>query len=368
MNHRHTILAVIFVAAWISGCAPSTDEVPTGEQAALQEALELDNGGFTTDDSEPLFGMEEDFADTGLDMEDPVIDDPMLTYGPDGMPYEGDEARAVTVMILWGQLRINREVERPRRWDGVVSTTVGGLVSRRAIRFEGPTDALLPRPDRRTIPFMSATMPHNDGLLVTMVPPPEGIAIPDVLPELVVNLNGVDEIRIDTMDLADGFRVALPVDDLGNMVVITTVPNHPCPHGMLAGVWRSAIPGRLGTFHGRWVGAQGELHGHLRGVYGENREGRRVLFGKFIGNEGRFRGFLRGVYGDGGFTGHWVNRDGELMGGLAGHYAELDSRLPGDGVFAGGWVEACGLDECRSDGTCPGIDPSIEGADELPLD
>ena len=50
MNHRHTVLAAIVIAAWITGCAPTTDEIPTGEQAALQQALELDNGGFTTDD------------------------------------------------------------------------------------------------------------------------------------------------------------------------------------------------------------------------------------------------------------------------------------------------------------------------------
>jgi hypothetical protein len=368
MNHRHTALAVIVIAAWITGCAPTTEEIPTGEQAALQQALELDNGGFTTDDAEPYFGMEEEFVDTGLDMEDPAIDDPMLIHGPDGIPYEGDDANAITVLILWGQLRVNPDMELPRMWDGEISATTGGLIARRAVRFEGPTDELMPRPDVRTVPFRSATMPHNDGLLVTLVLPPEGVPAPAVLPELVVNLNGVDEIRIEASDLADGYRTGMLVDDLGNMVVITTVPNHPCPHGMLAGVWRSVIPGRLGTFHGRWVGMLGELHGHLRGIYGVNGEGRRVFFGKYIGNEGEFRGFLRGVYGDGGFTGHWVNRGGELTGGLAGHYVELDSRLPGDGVFAGGWVEACDRDECRADGSCPGVDPSIEGADDLPIE
>lgn len=366
MRFRHAALAVIVAALWLSGCSPTAD-VSTEDSALLQEALELENGGFTTDDTDPMFGMEEDFVDVGLDIEDPEIDDDTLIHGPDGLPYAGDEARAITVLALWGQLRVNRDLERPKRWDGEISATMGGLIARRAVRFEGPTDALLPRPNLRTIPFSSTTMPHNDGLIVTLVPPPEGATVPAIVPELVVDLNGVDQIRIDISDLADGFRMAIPIDDLGNMVVVTTIPNHPCPHGMIAGVWRSIEPGRLGTFHGRWVGDFGELHGHLRGIYGVNREGRQVLMGKYIGNDGQFRGFLRGVYGDGQFTGHWVNNDGRLRGGLAGHYVEVDSRMPGDGMFAGGWVEACRDEECTADGDCPGIDPDVDGASELPL-
>lgn len=138
MSRRHTVLAIIVIAAWISGCAATTDEVPTGEQAALQEALELDNGGFTIDDADPMFGMEDDFADTGLNIEDPAIEDPMAIHGPDGIPYEGDEARGITVLILWGQLRINPELERPRRWDGEIATNIHRWIDRSSSRsFRG---------------------------------------------------------------------------------------------------------------------------------------------------------------------------------------------------------------------------------------
>jgi len=113
------------------------------------------------------------------------------------------------------------------------------------------------------------------------------------------------------------------------------------------------------------MGAQGELHGHLDGIWGINRAGRRVLFGKYIGNDGRFRGLIRGVWGEGRFTAVFVDAEGNYRGGLGGHYGTVGSPLPGDGLFGGRWVEACEAERCGPEGECPGLEPEVPGAEEV---
>ena len=53
----------------------------------------------------------------------------------------------------------------------------------------------------------------------------------------------------------------------------------PCPAGFLGGRWidnpESEVEG--GMFQGRWVGLHGLTEGHLRGRYGVNEAGERVL-------------------------------------------------------------------------------------------
>lgn len=368
MKRSTTFLSLLTIAA-VTGCVGDTGQGDPAEVAAVQEALELDDGGFDTADAAPMFGEEAAFAEAGLDLEDPAIGDPIAAYGPDGAPApDADEARAINVLVLWGQLRVDRDVESPRRWDGDVATTVGGLVLRRAIRFEDPTDAVLPRTDPQSIAFTSVTGPHHDGLLVSLVPPrlPEDGALPpEGEPELTISLAGLEDIVITTAQLAEGYRTAIPVDDERNFVVVTTLPNHPCPDGVLAGIWRHVGRG-YGTFRGRWMGEGGELRGHVQGLWGTNRAGRQIFFGKYIGNAGEFRGLLRGVWGDGAFTGVFVDRDGAYRGGLRGDYGMIDAAVPGDGLFGGHWVEACEAEGCGPDGECPGLDPSVPGADELP--
>ncbi len=366
MQRIATLIAIISAGALVTGCTGSTDSIEA-EADLTQEALELDNGGFDVEDTMPMFGDEADFADLGQDLEDLEITDQMMVHGPDGAPSpEGDDELGVTVLVLWGQLRPNPEIPYARVWNGELETSAGAIAVRRTVRFEGPTDALEERPNHRVVPFRSATRPHNDGLLVTLLPPrptADGTP-PDVEPVFVVRLAGLEEIVVPIADLVDGFRAAIPIDRIGNTIVITTAPAHPCPHGVLAGTWRHLRPD-LGVFQGRWMGRHGELNGHVRGVWGVNRLGRQVLFGKYIGNDGRFRGLLRGVWNEGRFTGLFVDGRGEYLGGLAGHYTDLDSGLPGDGAFGGRWVEACDAERCGPDGECPGIDPELPGVGEL---
>ena len=91
------------------------------------------------------------------------------------------------------------------------------------------------------------------------------------------------------------------------------------------------------------VNAEGEIVGHMRGIYGRRANGERVFFAKYINRAGEFRGILHGTYADGHFIGRWRTRDGDV-GGLRGEYVE---NLPGPrvgGHYMGRWAETrCNL-------------------------
>lgn len=368
MMRQIQILSLVTVAAWLVACVGEDIPETSADAESIQQALEETDGGFDEEDTAPMFGLEAEFADGGLDVEDPAVEDEALAFGPEGRFPIPDEARAISVMVLWGQLRVNPDVPEPTVWDGTISVSDGGLIVRRVVRFEPETDRLLPRFDRQTVNVRSVTLPHNDGLIVTLVPPIRDGATDELPPALVVSLGEHRDVVVPAADLADGFRAVVPVDRMGNVIMITTIPAHPCPHGALAGVWTTLRPG-LGTFHGRWMGLGGELIGHLRGIWGVNRAGEQVFYGKYIDRDGRFRGLVRGVWAEGSFSGRWVGRGGRHLGGLRGHYrtvpegAELD--LEGDGVFGGHWVEACPGHECRPDRRCPGEDEETELPEEM---
>jgi hypothetical protein len=371
---RHTqILSLVAVTLWISGCVGTDDTTSALDDAgSIQQALEQPNGDFDTEDTAPMFGEDDVFADIGVDEEYPAVEDEELAFGPDGRYPIPDDVRGITVVVQWGQPRPNPDVPVPTVWDGDISVSDGGLIVRRVLRFEDRTDMLLPRFDPQTVFVRSVTQPHNDGLILTLVPPrPDDAAgredDPTARPPaLVVSLGDVEDIVVPIRDLADGFRVMVPVDRMGNVIVIATVPDHPCPAGMLAGVWRQVEPG-LGNFRGRWIGLEGELLGHLQGIYGTNEAGEQVFFGKFIDRDGRFHGLLRGVWGDGTFSGRWVDREGRHIGGLRGDYrvGPAGEDRPADGVFAGHWIEACGDHRCDAGTRCPGEDPESEMPEEL---
>jgi hypothetical protein len=371
---RHTqVLSLVAVTLWISGCVGTDDTTSALDDAgSIQQALEQPNGDFDTEDTAPMFGEDDVFADIGIDEEYPAVEDEEMAFGPDGRYPIPDDVRGISVVVQWGQPRPNPDVPVPTVWDGDISVSDGGLIVRRVLRFEDRTDMLLPRFDRQTVFVRSVTQPHNDGLVLTLVPPrPDDAAgredDPTARPPaLVVSLGDVEDIVVPIRDLADGFRVMVPVDRMGNVIVIATVPDHPCPAGMLAGVWRQVEPG-LGNFRGRWIGLEGELLGHMQGIYGTNEAGEQVFFGKFIDRDGRFHGLLRGVWGDGTFSGRWVDREGRHVGGLRGDYrvGPAGEDRPADGVFAGHWIEACGDHRCDESTRCPGEDPESEMPEDL---
>jgi hypothetical protein len=85
------------------------------------------------------------------------------------------------------------------------------------------------------------------------------------------------------------------------------------------------------------VNADGEVTGHIRGIWGQRRNGDKVMFGKFIATDGTFRGIVAGTYDAGQFHARWLTSAGD-HGVLGGMY--VDAPNVRGGVFMGRWAEA----------------------------
>ncbi len=355
-KHIKTFLAASLLLSL--GCG---DTATTSEGAEIAEALELENGGLTMEDEAPAFGEPETFRDIAEyeAVEDEVDQDPEVAS-----MRERPDAVQVNLIVEWGQIPGNPENETPRNWSGVFHVNRGAMIVRRVIKFEERTDRLLPRPDRQHVPFTSITLPHYDGMILTIIDPePESdeplifsyvSPLPrDIDPssdQAAVDQNHTAPIhpetivRVPVRDLLDG-RVELLIDDAGNRMVAAAMarPLDVCERGFLAGHWHKVEDGR-GRFIGRVMHEDGEPAGHIRGIYGRRENGEQVFFGKFINLQGQFKGIFGGHYGEGHFRGRWLHRSGE-HGVLGGVYRE---GIPGPetgGHFVGRWAEtSCNLD------------------------
>jgi hypothetical protein len=110
-----------------------------------------------------------------------------------------------------------------------------------------------------------------------------------------------------------------------------------CQHGFMMGRWHRVEEGR-GRFVGRVVSADGDLRGHVRGIYGVRESGEQVFFGKYIDRDGRAQGIFAGQYDGGTFTGRWRDRSGD-RGTLAGRYRESIPGAETGGHFIARWSE-----------------------------
>ncbi len=101
-----------------------------------------------------------------------------------------------------------------------------------------------------------------------------------------------------------------------------------------------------GHFQGVWVCSRGRVDGYMRGYYGYNDAGRRVLFGKYIDENGGFKGILRGTWSPvtqegrqferriGTFEGRWVSENDRHAGNVAGRWQLMDNE---PGRYDGRW-------------------------------
>jgi hypothetical protein len=281
-----------------------------------------------------MFGSPDLFDEA--DISDSVsYDDPMDSDVDVAAMRDTPDAALIDVLVTWGQMPGNPDQDSATNWSGQLSINRGALVVRRTIRFEGPTDRVMPRDDRQSVRFTSATRPHFDGMVLTLIDPDPTSADPLVL----------------SYDLADGTSYDLPVlalldgpqsrvvDADGNRITATAHarPVDLCNHGFMRGRWHKVAPHR-GIFIGGVANALGEPVGHIRGIYGQRRNGDKVFFGKYINLDGQFRGIFRGTYDDGQYQGRWLTRSGEV-GALGGEYREA---IPGPAVgghFLGRWRE-----------------------------
>ena len=344
MSHERRIQPLLAVTALLTGLLGGCYAAETSD-ALDERTIELDlaepDGGFEESDEPPAFGMEETFARLDvLEADTPVADEVTTTAEYTALRAR-PEVRRIAVAIVWGRIPADFRARRPRNWDGVVRIDRGALRVRAALRFEGRTDELLPRPDPRTVAFRSTTLPHHDGLLLTaLVPDGEPAAI-----RYVAASPGV-EAGAGLQDLLDG-PVELLSDELGNRMIAAAIDldgqEDRCDRGFVLGVWHGVRDG-LGVTFGRVVGAGGRLLGHSRGIYGVRRDGARVHFAKIVDRAGRFRAVAVGTYGDGRFQAALRARGGE-RGWIRGHYraARGDEAM---GFYLGRWQETtCGPSE-----------------------
>ena len=334
-NHvsRVSTIAALTLTLALPGCGAGDEPAEDAEVAAIADAIEQDNGGLTMTDEEPAFGdpvlMEE-----ASSIEEAIVD-PFAEDAEVVQMQQAPDAVVFHAVVMWGQFPFNPDLDQARSWSGALHLNRGAMLVNRTVAFEGPSDSLLPRPDAQTVTFSSVTRPHHDGLRLTIIDPEplhsEPLTLTYLTPDGVV-------VSLPMAALVGG-PVNEVVDDLENRVVAYAIPRplDLCAQGMLGGNWWELAPGR-GKFLGPVVDVDGDLIGHVRGIWGRRQNGQRVFFGKYINTQGHFMGIFAGHYGDEKFAGQWRHSSGEV-GVLGGQYRDM---LPGPDVgghFLGGWAE-----------------------------
>lgn len=354
----------LVAALGLAGCG--TDQPTTTTTDGTPDdytALDLDAefGGLTATDEAAAFGdiALEQAATAEADevADDPLASDPQVAEF-EALAVAADDTaapprpRVTFLRLVWGVLdspvdSLGAVADGPELvdWSGRIEVDRGLVIVRRVIGFERPRDFLLPRADRSSVSWVSHTGPASDGLLIEILEPPVPADSTGTPPP-------PNRLRLRTPpysaeflvgDLA-GLDATYPVAPAGNAIHLTGFRPDRCPRGFLAGFWRAGSDS-AGSFRGRWLGLQGRSDGFLRGGYGYDSAGNRVLVGKWISTSGAFRGLLRGTWeplpepGHGRFDGHWVNAAGSVEGEFGGDFLAAPER-PG-GFFAGRWATRC---------------------------
>jgi hypothetical protein len=330
------LLLLIFslsVLLIIGGCSKNspTEPNPNGEATELDEPY----GGFDTSDELLAFGDSElsvAFSDDD-NVDDLMTLDPTFTN-----EVVSDTVNAYYIRITWGLLEGDSTATEVINWDGSATITRGKLGIMKTILFEGDDHIVLPRSDRRTVQWVSNTVPHYDGILLVIVDKD--------------TLNVPGEFTFSTSRYSKTFSFA----ELDSLELIETVTPQghqvsiqayckqiiPLGGGFLEGKWlKNREHG--GVFKGRWINNVGTRVGHLKGIWGVNRIGEKVFFGKYVNLSGQFGGLLAGNWGyndqsetNGWLKGRWVNRSLNKIGTLEGYWkAKEDSTQ--HGFFHGKW-------------------------------
>jgi hypothetical protein len=385
---RVPLLMLLILPLALVGCESAGDGPAGAEQVAVDDydGIDLNQpfGGLTATDEEEAFGdpyllQLEQEAD-GEEADDPLAADPEVLRleamageedpGQPDDPSQPARPRFTFLRMTWGMLdgpvdslgRTDESVDL-LDWTGYLSVDRGIVLVRRVILFERPRDHLVrPRPDRRTVAWVSHTGRHYDGLLVEIIEPPLDPADQPTTEPPPPNM-----LHFETAAYSGSFAVSelpdldeiFPVRPEGNAIHLTGFRLSDltrCPKGFLAGIWRTLpgievepTAGVAGIFRGRWVGLYGHLDGFVKGRWGYDDAGQCVFAGKWISRRGQFRGLLRGTWesvearpGHGLFHGEWVNAAGSVQGVLGGatfHRPEA----PG-GFFEGRWSTLCDED------------------------
>lgn len=318
---KYALLSLLVVALLtmliIGGCSKNSPNEPEQEE----ELSELDKpyGGLDTSDELPSFGDPEitvDFADDE-DVNDPITLDPAFSN-----KVNADTVNAYFIRITWGLLEGDSTATTVIDWSGSASINRGVLGIKKRILFEPQDYIVLPRPDRKTVEWVSYTVPHFDGIALIII---DHDSI-DVEGEFTFSTDLYT--RTFSYSELDSMEVVEIVTDEGHQVSIQAYNKKVIPFGggFLDGRWiRTRKHG--GIFKGRWINQFGTCAGHLKGIWGMNRFAEKIFFGKYISLNGQFGGLLAGNWGykdnaeqAGWFAGRWVNRSLTAIGTLRGHW------------------------------------------------
>lgn len=324
---RQLPLALVLASA--AACVDQ--QASTDNTAATQSALEQANGGETTADEAPMFADEAAFDAAGIEADTAITDtmanDPGVTTIASAPGVASER-----VVIAWGKLPADPNATA-RDWSGSLTISRGALVVSRTIGFEDATDHLLPRTSKDTVAFTSVTKPFVDGLALRVLDPTPASADPLTL--TYTPANGGTSYTLDLAQLATG-PLVVDAGDGSKIVAAALHDKDGCEHGFMRGRWHQLLPD-LGVYRGLVVAPDGAVIGHVRGIYGQRKNGDKVLFGKFIDDAGHFKGILAGTYGGGDFDAKWIAKDGD-HGIVKGKYFE--SPTVRGGLFAARWADA----------------------------
>lgn len=391
MKTTMKLLSILAMVIGLGGCDFGDGAtVDTGDEADEVAygafALEAEDGGFDEASAEAVedFFMEPE-ADELDELEEFPADDAAeedALAGPEG-------AKAMRLLVSWGQFPVNWDLQEITKWDGFIYGLGAKVFVRKALRYE-KHDYYAPCIGHQCVMVYSHTMPHHDGLLLTVVPEPDAIN-----PRLVISFAGLYQ-RVIPVAVIPAVSEVTTVDDLGNKVVLMGNEIKPaCETGLVHGFWkRMNLKG--GIFGGKWIANDGTPAGKLAGLWGRRDDGTRVLFGLYVSHSGAFKGVLKGTYKpypefmdkDGGvFKALWRDKTKAIRGVLRGHYGIAPAGAKG--AFHGRWAAKCGTgnplcptddvdpvcncadgtcvcadcpaDDCLADGTC-GVPSSTDPA------
>lgn len=324
------------LALTATACTAADDP---SDPEVIADELDKENGGLTMDDEAPYFGDTELFDEAELSADELAFDDPMETSPEVIAMMDRSSTEVFDAVVTWGQIVGDPDATEPRDWSGRFELSRGALLVRRRLAA-ADGDRIDDRTDRRIVRFRAARRAGLDGLRLRLIDDAAGSDEP--LRLRYIGDDGVER-ELDVRGLHDR-ATDERVDDRGNRIIATATrrPLDVCDHGFVNGRWHQVGPNH-GVMVGRVHSADGDAIGHVRGIWGQRRDGEPVFFGKFIGRDGRFRGIYAGTYGEGELAGRWLIRSGD-HGTLAGIYRDAPGPRLG-GLWLARWHEtSCNLD------------------------
>lgn len=308
---------VVFTAC--SGDNQLTD--PDGTSETEETSLNLEFGGYETNDEQIAFGDTELLNETAgdVDVSDTYATDALVT---DALRSDSTDHKVFILRATWGYLQGDTTETDVTDWSGAAQVSKGTLVVLKTVRFEANDFVHLPRTSRQLVEFTSQTKPHFDGLVLAIIDNGDS----DVEGTFTLNAGAFTTTlkfgELDSLELIE------PVGGNGQEVSIISHSRdiRPFHGGFLSGKWIKTRPDG-GIFRGRWISSLGTNAGYVQGIWGINDFGNKVFKGKYISVNGEFRGLLAGQWtytrnseNTGVFTGRWVNHERRVIGTLRGHF------------------------------------------------